>query len=371
MYHVNSNFSHLIGERQKRTLQTLQDIVGGRNGLFFDPAADGGRTLQPENGSYGVTAAEFDSVLDPTWPLPGLPTSFSDSSIDDAIGGEELLDNAYFDLEYLKGCDIMSYLLQQSDMSISERLKSLIREQKITLKDVLKAGLEAVSDEISPEIPRSASVSGHCERLSINNNSPLRTDKILLLQHREALPDIRRNNIRIKQVLFTAACVANASTLGLSFELASCGDAVSPFFRESVSEDEANTACLSSFRDLKEHLRPCATQLMYAHHPYIDVLPFPTFRERVIKLAYTELPMIDDDDLCRDLENDGLVCWGSALGGGSVATGSGAPWDIRSWEAQSWFLKKWWILIGGAEGEIYKQTRWWRNMRGDQSGYPW
>ena len=73
--------------------------------------------------------------------------------------------------------------------------------------------------------------------------------------------------------------------------------------------------------------------------------------------------MIDEDEICTDLENDGLIC---CLGGGSAAVGSGTPWDIRSWEAQDWFMKKWWIVIGGAEGEVYKQTLWWREMRGER-----
>ena len=56
------------------------------------------------------------------------------------------------------------------------------------------------------------------------------------------------------------------------------------------------------------HLRPCSTQLMHQHHRYIDVLPFPTFRERIIKLAYCEKePMINEDELCQDLI-DGLIC---------------------------------------------------------------
>jgi hypothetical protein len=81
--------------------------------------------------------------------------------------------------------------------------------------------------------------------------------------------------------------------------------------------------------------------------------------------------MIDEDELCLDLLNDGLICWGSSIGGGNKAIGSGAPWDPRSWEAQSWFMKKWWIVIGGVEGEIYKQTEWWCELRGDRSCYPW
>lgn len=240
-------------------------------------------------------------------------------------------------------------------------------------QNTLEAEGGAVLVEDLPEVFCPDSASNLCGGRCDSKSPQLRTDKILLLQYmnRDALPDIRRNNIRIKQVLFTAACLANASALGFSSDSATCDNAESPFFRRSVSEDVAKAACLSSFNELKECLRPCVTQMMYSHHPYIDVLPFPTFRERIIKLAYIESPMIDEDDLGNDLQNDGLICWGSSLGGGSVATGSGAPWDIRSWEAQPWFLRKWWILIGGVEGEIYKQTQWWREMRGERSCQPW
>jgi hypothetical protein len=247
-------------------------------------------------------------------------------------------------------------------------------EGKIDLMSILKAGLKAVSYENLVDVDCSTT---HDDREGhASNGTQLCTDKILVVQNANkeyvaSLPDAPRNNIRIKQVVFVAACVANASSLGLPPDGLNCDSGESPFFRNSTSESAAKTACLSDFLHLKTHLRPCATQLIYKHHPYIDVLPFPTFRERLIKLACTKEPMIDEDELCKDLENDGLICWGSSLGGGSVAMGSGAPWDIRSWEAQNWFIKKWWILIGGAEGEIYKQTQWWREMRGERSCYPW
>jgi hypothetical protein len=269
---------------------------------------------------------------------------------------------------------IIGRLLQHEGLFLDEKTRLQILEKKIDLQSILKAGLKALSHETSVDVDCSTS-HGNREGCA-TNSTQLRTDKLLVLQNASkeyvaSLPDIRRNNIRIKQVLFVAACVANASSLGLPLEGLNSASAESPFFRDSVSESAAKTACLSDFPDLKTHLRPCATQLMYRHHPYIDVLPFPTFRERLIKLACAEEPMIDEDELCKDLENDGLICWGSSPDGGSAATGSGAPWDIRSWEAQGWFMKKWWILIGGAEGEIYKQTQWWREMRGERSCYLW
>jgi len=274
--------------------------------------------------------------------------------------------------ESSQGHCIIDQLLQQENIVLDEKTRLQISEKKIGLQSILKAGLKALSHETL--------VDADCSTPHDNGegcaSTQLRTDKILVLQNANqeyvtSLPDIHRNNIRIKQVLFVAACVANAASLGLPLEALNYDGIESPFFRDSVSESAAKMACLSDFPDLKTHLQPCATQLMYRHHPYIDVLPFPTFRERLIKLAYAEEPMIDEDELCTDLKNNGLICWGSSLGGGSAVTGSGAPWDIRSWEAQDWFMKKWWILIGGAEGEIYKQTQWWCEMRGERSCYPW
>jgi hypothetical protein len=268
---------------------------------------------------------------------------------------------------------VISRLLVEEGLSFDQKTKFELLEKKITLRSILEAGLKALSQETSLELEQTASNEGEgCGTSDIK----LRTDKILVLKNANTelatpLPDIRRDHIRMKQVMFTAACVANASSLGFILGAENCDDVESPFFRDAISESAAKSACLSEFTDLDAHLRPTAAQMMHRHHPYIDVLPFPTFRERVIKLACTEEPIIDEDDLCNDLQNDGLVCWGSSLGGGSIATGSGAPWDIRSWEAQPWFLKKWWFLIGGAEGEIYKQTKWWCEMRGERSCYPW
>jgi hypothetical protein len=168
------------------------------------------------------------------------------------------------------------------------------------------------------------------------------------------------------------ACMANGRALGVNVDNRNCNDCVdSPFFRSSMSESAAKKACGKEFSYLKTDLRPCVTQLTHMHHPYIDVLPFPTFRERVIKLAYVDQPIIDEEDLHNDVSNDGLICWGSSMGGECGAIGSGAPWDIRSWEAQPWFLNKWWILLGGVEGQVYKQTQWWREIRGERSCYPW
>ena len=267
---------------------------------------------------------------------------------------------------------IIGQLLQQEGLVLDEETKLQILK-KIDIQSILKAGLKTLLHNTLVDVQHSTS--HNIREGCAANSTQLRTDKILVVQNTTkeyvaSVPDVHRNNIRIKQVLFVAAGVANASSLGLSMESLDSCNVESPFFRDSISESAAEEACLSDFLHLRTHLRPCAAQLLYRHHPYIDVLPFPCFRERLIKLTCAKEPMINEDELCNDLENDGLVCWGSCLGSGSSAIGSGAPWDIRSWEAQDWFMKKWWVLIGGAEGEIFKQTQWWREMRGERSFYP-
>ena len=244
--------------------------------------------------------------------------------------------------------------------------------QGITLEDIVTVGMKALSGaSFSPPTiavrPGSNSLfkyqGGEEQCISPQNR------KALFLVN--SLPDVYRNTIRVKQLAFVTACLTNARVIGLEVGAIYREDLASPFFRGSISKKEADEACATGFKNMKPSLRPNASQLMIEHHPYMDILPFPTMRDRLLRLTAGDEPMIDEDDFCNDLANDGLICWGSSLGGGSSATGSGAPWDLRSWEAQPWFIKKWWILIGGAEGELYQQTKWWCEMRGDTSTYPW
>jgi Domain of unknown function (DUF3425) len=371
-------------------LQVLQDLAGSRHGFRIDHANKDGRNIQLGMGTCTSASPEVDGAHDASLTHSHLRAPTDAEIRDGSFGRTGQLRGSLFGADEhpqsfpvvrlpltpegpQQHC-VIGQQLQQAGLVLDEKTRLQILETKIDLQSILQAGLKALSHETMVDVDCSTSHDNREERAT--NSTQLRTDKILVLQNANkeyvaSLPDVRRNNLRIKQVLFVAACVANASSLGLPFESLKYDSAESPFFRDSVSESAAKTACLSDFPDVKTHLRPCATQLVYRHHPYIDVLPFPTFRERLIKLACAEEPMIDEDELCKDLENDGLIYWGSSLGGGSAATGSGAPWDVRSWEAQDWFMKKWWILVGGAEGEIYKQTQWWCEMRGERSCYPW
>ncbi|KAL8965140.1 MAG: hypothetical protein Q9183_004008 [Haloplaca sp. 2 TL-2023] len=111
-------------------------------------------------------------------------------------------------------------------------------------------------------------------------------------------------------------------------------------------------------------------QIIINHHPYIDILPFPTLRKNLI----IHQEEIDEDGFFHDMLT-GIVCWGGAGIGRKdrqESTGyasTGTPWDVRSWEARLWFLKKYWTLLGGEDGELVRQSEWWRNMRGDDTLY--
>ncbi|GJC94823.1 hypothetical protein ColKHC_03649 [Colletotrichum higginsianum] len=65
-------------------------------------------------------------------------------------------------------------------------------------------------------------------------------------------------------------------------------------------------------------LRPTSVQKAVIHHPWIDLFPFPRFRDNT--LLAMAAGMVDDDELCRDiLETTGedlgarpsLIVWAS------------------------------------------------------------
>jgi hypothetical protein len=369
------------GERQKGNLQILQDIAISSHSFLVGHANRGGRYMESERGIGTDASPNRVGILDASIAHSQSPAFLETENIGPPSGGTEdspshslLTDQQPHSLSIPKFSatpestheyGLLGYLLQHEGINLDEEIKNQVFDRKMTLETILKAGLKALSLESSLD---SNSDQNGGER--VTNGATLRTDRILVLhddntKYGTSLPDIHRNHIQMKPLLYVAACIANASALGIFFSAETCEDVESPFFRDSISESAAKAACLNDYTSLKTHLRPCAAQLMQRHHPWIDVFPFPTLRERAIKLAYCEEPMIDEDDFCNDL-TEGLVCWGSVNGDGSSAMGSGAPWDVRSWEAQPWFLKKWWIVIGDAEGEIYKQTQWWRQMRGER-----
>jgi hypothetical protein len=255
----------------------------------------------------------------------------------------------------------------------SSRLSNVLRSedgvsQKYSLEDILITGIRTLSKgERQPRNDISANITSTTDtendtRKVLPLTTPLETCEF---------PDIHLNTIQLTTMSFVAACFANAAMLGLSPEILWDKTTQSPFYQAWVGNEPSEAANAEQFAHIKPLLRPSTTQLTHPHHPYLDILPFPAFRNRIIQLIQIQPPAFDPDQLCRDLRSDGIICWGSTRSDRSDPMTSGAPWDIRSWEVKSWFLKKWWMLFDGPDGEMYQHSRWWCEMRGEKSSYPW
>ncbi|EAW22111.1 uncharacterized protein NFIA_007880 [Aspergillus fischeri NRRL 181] len=185
-------------------------------------------------------------------------------------------------------------------------------------------------------------------------------------------PDPYANHLRLETICTLAAMDTLRMHISITEEMMCTKESPSPFYRSlRASADDMvkeNMICTVQriFMTLKPDLRPSIEQITVKHPPYIDVLPFRTLRKNLI-LQQQE---VDEDEFLRDAVT-GLVCWGGAGVGRKdrdTSTGyasTGTPWDNRSWEAKEWFLKKYWSLLGGEEGELVRQSEWWRNIRGE------
>ncbi|KAF5979272.1 hypothetical protein FBULB1_5779 [Fusarium bulbicola] len=111
----------------------------------------------------------------------------------------------------------------------------------------------------------------------------------------------------------------------------------------SVTSDEGHhpstlSFVKSRFLDVSSDLQPIEKQLTFGHHPYIDVIPFKTFRKNLITVLEQDPNAIDEGALCHDILSGGFTCWGAGMN--SRGMGAGVPWDSRSWEPSIWFLMK-------------------------------
>ncbi|KAL2830452.1 hypothetical protein BDW59DRAFT_140983 [Aspergillus cavernicola] len=198
--------------------------------------------------------------------------------------------------------------------------------------------------------------------------------KILRYEASPPAADPYANHLRIDSICTITALYALGMHVGVT-EDDICGDeSLSPFFRPGTQSADALVksslihSVKAAFKSLKPDMRPSNEQITVPHHPYIDILPFPSLRKYLI----THQEELDEDGFFHDMLT-GLVCWGgTGLGqrDRNHSTGhasTGTPWDVRSWEARVWFLKKYWNWLGGEDGELVRQSEWWRSIRGDDS----
>lgn len=336
--------------------------------------------LRPFNPTQGETDYELQSGmnLDENSAIPPA-VDLSSALYSDNLFSRGL-SNAGQDISGIVGAkfassheDSQQALAQNVDQahSSSDRLSTVLGleddvSQRYSLEDILTVGIRTLSEaERQPNGTRANSSSTDPE------NEPQQTlTPTTHLEHCE-IPDIHMNSIQLTTISFVAACAANAAMLGLSLETLLDKTTQSPFYLAQMTNEPRGTANVGQFAHLKPMLRPSTLQLSHPHHPYLDILPSPVLRNRIIQLLQIQPPPFDPDQLCQDLRSDGLICWGSTRRDRRDAVGSGAPWDIRSWEIKPWFLKKWWMLFDGPDCEMYQHSRWWCELRGEKSSYPW
>ncbi|KAF5633401.1 alcohol dehydrogenase [Fusarium sp. NRRL 52700] len=145
------------------------------------------------------------------------------------------------------------------------------------------------------------------------------------------------------------AIADNATVIGFPKESLCRDEFISPFYQVGPIQ-LPSPSCPAS-------LQPTMLQRSTAHHPWIDLFPFPNFRDNVLRGMQKGL--FDDDELCGDLlgveggrvgEQPSLLVW-------TVA------WDAKGWEVNAAFVKKWGGLIEDCP-EIMESTNYWRRKRG-------
>lgn len=93
-------------------------------------------------------------------------------------------------------------------------------------------------------------------------------------------------------------------------------------------------------------IAPTQLQKSVAHPSYLDMLPWASLRDRLIK----SLPTINQGEFTHDLQIGSLRVWGAV------------PWDTMGWEVTEDFAKRWWFLM---DGGIIQTTNFWRSQRGE------
>lgn len=182
------------------------------------------------------------------------------------------------------------------------------------------------------------------------------------------LPDVKRV-IFVQQSALFAAVMDNTLAIGVMNGPQAMFDdeAGSPFNRDWIESKGSMQLgdIRSKFSGAPRDLQPVDVQITVEHHVYLDVIPFPSFRERALKAIAHDPPLFDEDELCCDIcSREGLIVWGSQ--GNNQGMEACRPWDMRSWEPKPWFLRKYHFLAGGWDDEMWRAARWWHMMRNER-----
>ena len=200
--------------------------------------------------------------------------------------------------------------------------------RNISLEDVIAAGMQV---------------------LLFNRPSPSNSQKhIGSIAASTALPSPYLNFLDTARTRTLAACIQNARSMGLVISDVMKPFCIAPslFYRpHSASDDPAALLASASNPTIPVNLRPTLAQVLYQHPAFLDLIPIPGFRSRVILSAARKgwskvgVEGLDLFELKRDMFQDGLS-WRSYDSCNEKEL-ERQPWDMKSWEASRWFVKKW------------------------------
>lgn len=166
------------------------------------------------------------------------------------------------------------------------------------------------------------------------------------------LPSPHLNTLDTPRTRTLTACIHNAHSMGFTVS-----DVIKPFciapslfYRpHSPTDDPAVLLASASNPSIPANLRPTLAQVLYPHPAFLDLIPIPGFRSKVILSAarkgWAKLGMegLDLFELKRDMFQDGLS-WRS-YDSCSEKSEERQPWDTKSWGASRWFIEKWRSLV--------------------------
>ncbi|KAK6508869.1 hypothetical protein TWF481_003636 [Arthrobotrys musiformis] len=230
-----------------------------------------------------------------------------------------------------------------------------------TLQEIIEAGLEALSSkdhQLDIRLSRGQETRAQDQRKAFIEDIGTKALEELLIY----TPSPCRTHMNLHEITTFKAVVINAKIIGFWNPLPEDfkDPYKSPFVQAYFLNDQSVEKVKEKFADTPEGLRPSELQCRTPHKAYIDVFPFPGFREKVITAASGGF--FNEIEFCVDLGKSALMCWGSGQG-----KYGGEPWNPRSWEAQPWFIKKWGALI---DDELKECSRFWRELRDEDKVVP-
>lgn len=95
-------------------------------------------------------------------------------------------------------------------------------------------------------------------------------------------------------------------------------------------------------------LMPTALQSLIPHYPYLDIIPIPALRNKLLKAN----DIIEVQEIWQDLSVGEVKVWGNT------------SWEEEGWEIGERFALKWWFLM---DEEVLKSTNFWRRMRNEKA----